>query len=226
MLDLRMYKGWKLQEIADKYKMTRERVRQIVGNTGDLSFNIAVIKKLDKREKDIRKAEKLLCMDFWDNVIMEHGKCWEWTGRLEAIGYGSVSISKKTAWFKMKGRKRTAHRVAYEITHGSIPEGAWVLHRCDNKRCVNPSHLYLGTGQDNVNDRETRSMKRTYIKAPKRKIQITSIDVNMREKIISMADECGLESMSRTVRNMIRFCLKYGGLFKAWLDSKENDAKI
>lgn len=73
------------------------------------------------------------------------GGCILWTGgRLH--GYGSFSIDKKT---------RRAHRVAYELFVGPIPDGLFVLHNCprgDNRLCVNPAHLWLGTGQDNMDD--------------------------------------------------------------------------
>jgi len=69
--------------------------------------------------------------------------CWNWTGRLDAGGYGRFSI--KGIWNK-------AHRVSYERFNGTIPDGLLVRHRCNNRRCVNPAHLEVGTHKDNVDD--------------------------------------------------------------------------
>ena len=75
-------------------------------------------------------------------------KCWEWTGYLQRPwGYGN---------FRLKGQMILAHRVSAAI-HGMDPTGMCVCHRCDNPRCVNPRHLYIGTDMDNMRDRELRS---------------------------------------------------------------------
>lgn len=83
---------------------------------------------------------------FWSKVKRGHG-CWNWMRAINTSGYGWV------AWNKTQ---TAAHRVAWEITNGSIPSGMHVLHHCDNTKCVNPSHLYLGTHTDNMRDRADR----------------------------------------------------------------------
>lgn len=71
------------------------------------------------------------------------GECWEWTGSHDRLGYGFVSIS---------GKRRSSHRVSWELSNGCLKPGMHVLHACDNRRCVRPSHLFLGTHRDNMRD--------------------------------------------------------------------------
>ena len=82
---------------------------------------------------------------FWDKVeVLGADECWEWTASLSGNGYG---------YFRLDGRMVNAHRVAYELSHGAIPDRLQVLHSCDNPPCCNPSHLFLGTHTDNMRDK-------------------------------------------------------------------------
>lgn len=77
-------------------------------------------------------------------------ECWNWTGSTNESGYGQVFDNDA-------GRSVLAHRASYQAFIGAIPDldgyhGACVCHRCDNPRCINPAHLFIGTHRDNMSD--------------------------------------------------------------------------
>ena len=94
---------------------------------------------------------------FWSKVDRSADGCWPWRGCRGRDGYGAVTIG---------GRKLRAHRYSYSICVGPIPSGLLVLHSCDNRVCVNPAHLSVGTQKDNMRDcverGRTREQKKTH----------------------------------------------------------------
>jgi hypothetical protein len=88
----------------------------------------------------------------WNNVTkLSPEECWEWEGSRAPNGYGS---------FHMGGRTVMAHRAAYTLIVGEIPEGLHILHACDNPPCVNPHHLSVGTRSDNMQDMVAKGRNR------------------------------------------------------------------
>lgn len=82
-------------------------------------------------------------------VIRADG-CWAWSGSVTDDGYGQIEVS----W--RKPTRVLAHRLSWELHLGQIPAGLFVLHKCDNPPCTNPDHLFLGTHEDNMADREAK----------------------------------------------------------------------
>ena len=85
-------------------------------------------------------------LHFWNGVEKSEG-CWVWKRSKLHHGHGQ---------FFFKGKRIQAHRYAYMLEHGGIPESKWVLHKCDNGSCVRPDHLYAGTHADNEDDKLKR----------------------------------------------------------------------
>src|SRR6266481_5793603 len=106
-------------------------------------YNLSVI----RRAKGTRRER-------WEFYVPNRpvGKCWEWQGHRNELGYGQMRTG--------KGPLERAHRLAWEFLNGPIPLGIQVLHHCDNPPCVNPAHLWLGTPMDNMRDMTAKGRRR------------------------------------------------------------------
>jgi len=93
--------------------------------------------------------------------------CWEWTAAKLKCGYGIIATPGRI--------NKLAHRVSYELHCGEIPDGLFVCHTCDNRTCINPSHLFVGTNAENMADMRAKGRQRRGV--TQRSAKLTEADV-------------------------------------------------
>lgn len=111
---------------------------------------------------------------FWSKVDKSGGPdaCWPWTEGTTSDGYGQLGVGSRT-----DGSKTTllAHRIAYQLKHGAIPDGLFVCHDCDNPPCCNADHLFLGTQRDNIRDAAEKGRRAIGERHPQAKLTDTEV---------------------------------------------------
>ena len=119
----------------------------------------------------------------WENTRLDFNTmCLEWQGSKDTAGYGQLSINGKLVY---------VHRLSYESAKGKIPLGLEILHSCDNKICINPDHLSVGTHQDNMTDMASKGRGRSKF-AESDVLEIRRRWANGEQTQTSMAKEFGI----------------------------------
>lgn len=94
---------------------------------------------------------------FLAKVDKKENGCWEWNSTMQRQGYGLFWTGGKA---KNGGKYQVAHRYSYELHKEPIAEGMFILHSCDNPKCVNPAHLSQGTPKDNMDDMKNKGREK------------------------------------------------------------------
>lgn len=120
---------------------------------------------------------------FFANIEYDtNGGCWLWSGAMpQGVGYGTI---------QKDGRTLGAHRVSYELHRGEIPRGLYVLHKCDVRACVNPSHLYAGTQKENERDKIVRGRRRLRVGDQCRGSKLREADIPGIRRRLLMGHSC------------------------------------
>ena len=147
--------GKTLRQIGDDLGITHEGVRYyLTPGDRELWAEHRRQRQADRQEaarlvvalREARRWANKPILRFWEAVAVSRpatDECWEWTKARTPSGYGHLVWGNKFTY---------AHRLAWELTHGPIPDGMCICHHCDNPPCCNPAHLFLGTYQDNTLD--------------------------------------------------------------------------
>lgn len=140
--------------------------------------------------------------NFWDKVsVTGLDQCWEWKGGINSGGYAQFCLNNKSIH---------SHRLSYFLTRGEIPEGAVIRHRCDNRKCVNPTHLLSGSHQDNTNDMfERNRFPRGETSGMSKLTDEQAISIrNDKRKRSEIAREYGISEVT-VKRIQLKYCRKH-----------------
>lgn len=168
--DISKYRLGKLCLRGHRWHDRQESLRYI-----STRFCVECLKERPKttRKSKAKKRTQTVEQRFWSKVD-KLGDCWDWQANKDYKGYGS---------FVFNGKQQKAHRVAWELTYGRIPDSLHCLHRCDRPSCVRPDHLFLGTNADNMADMVRKGRNKPHKGVNNNKAKLTEDQVKQIREI-------------------------------------------
>lgn len=141
----------------------------------------------------LRRKGRALAERLWSRVDTSAGAngCWNWTGATVRGWYGQIRLD--PIGNEVSGKKSTTHRVVWELTFGPIPSGMHVCHRCDNPRCVNPAHLWLGTHAENLSDMKAKGRAARGERSGTARLNAKQVQIIRK---LLQSDVCGIHDLS------------------------------
>jgi hypothetical protein len=154
-----------------------------------------------------RRQSRSLAERLWERVDKSAGKegCWIWLGGTVRGRYGQIRLSPSGG--ALRGRKTTTHRAAWELSFGPIPSMMHVCHRCDNPRCVNPQHLWVGTHSENLADMKAKGRAARGERSGTARLtqtQVRAIRKALQANIYSLSELAELNGVSRSTIDNIK----------------------
>jgi len=140
------------KELAKMFGVSPATISNIVRGKVWTKKPVERVREPERKKRTKDQIKKSLDERLWSKAKRED-ECLVWQAGLGTGGYGRIYIHKKG--------QRQAHRVVWELANGPIPEGAFVLHSCDNRRCIELAHLSLGDAKENARQRDARSPRCT-----------------------------------------------------------------
>ena len=141
--------------------------------------------------------------------VIKKDDCWDFEGITNSAGYFYIKTGGR-----FNPKSIAAHRVSWMIHNGEIPEGMCVLHTCDNRRCTNPEHLFLGTNADNVSDREQKGRGNQRRGEDHNKAVLTVIEVRKIKRLLMLGVPATKIARDFEVGNSTIYNIKYGNTWK------------
>lgn len=161
--------------------------------------------------KNASEEEKFKRMcELFEKRVIKKKDCWDFLGRANSSGYFEIKLGGRSSF--MKSEK--AHRVSWMIYNGPIPDGLHVLHKCDNRRCTNPKHLFLGTNYDNAQDREKKGRGNQLKEEHHNKAVLTKIDVKKIKNLLLLGVQATKIARDFGVGSSTIYNIKYGNTWR------------
>lgn len=183
----KVFEAYQIAKYCSRSCTAKANYKRLAFDWDDLNY--------EQKKERLRKS-------YEEKVIKTEG-CWDWKGKIHPTGYILITFNKK---------KILAHRASWWLHIGEIPEGIHVLHTCDNRKCTNPEHLFLGTEKDNAVDRQKKNRGQKGI--THNKCKLTEENVREIKQLLHVGLSCTKLARKFSVTDAAIWFIKEGWTWK------------